>query len=127
MLDSDGSETIGQTFVDLQYFYQVTQQQRGPQIFVRKDATNIVFLTPISFNPSRTLSPSLRTIKFRAYYTQKSCFDGLGAQILYSSFLLQGSMHTGLEELGSGLLGTGKLEKMAVYFAERFVTLFISF
>lgn len=31
-----------------------------------------------------------------------------------------GSMHTGLEEMGSGLLGTGPLEKMAVYFAERF-------
>lgn len=28
-------------------------------------------------------------------------------------------MHTGLEEMGSGLLGTGPLDKMATYFAER--------
>jgi hypothetical protein len=33
-------------------------------------------------------------------------------------------MHTGLEEMGSGLLGTGKLDKMAVYFAERFIYFF---
>lgn len=29
-------------------------------------------------------------------------------------------MHTGLEEMGSGVLGTGKLDKMAAYFAERY-------
>lgn len=28
-------------------------------------------------------------------------------------------MHTGLEEVGSGLLGTGPLDQMAAYFAER--------
>jgi 2,4-dienoyl-CoA reductase (NADPH2) len=35
--------------------------------------------------------------------------------------VLMGSMHTGLEEIGSGLLGTGPLDRMAAYFAERFV------
>ena len=33
--------------------------------------------------------------------------------------VLMGSMHTGLEENGSGLLGTGPLDNMAAYFAER--------
>ena len=33
--------------------------------------------------------------------------------------VLMGSMHTGLEEKGSGFLGTGPLEDMATYFAER--------
>jgi hypothetical protein len=30
-----------------------------------------------------------------------------------------GSMHTGLEEIGSGLLGTGPLDRMAAFYAER--------
>jgi hypothetical protein len=34
-------------------------------------------------------------------------------------------MHTGLEEMGSGLLGSGKLDKMAAYFAERYSFFFI--
>ena len=33
--------------------------------------------------------------------------------------VLMGSMHTGLEEAGSGFLGTGPLDRMAAYLAER--------
>jgi len=33
--------------------------------------------------------------------------------------VLMGSMHTGLEEMGSGILGSGPLDQMAAYFAER--------
>jgi 2,4-dienoyl-CoA reductase (NADPH2) len=33
--------------------------------------------------------------------------------------VLMGSMHTGLEEIGSGLLGTGPLDRMAAFYAER--------
>lgn len=35
--------------------------------------------------------------------------------------VLMGSMHTGLEEIGSGLLGTGPLDRMAAFYAERYV------
>jgi hypothetical protein len=34
--------------------------------------------------------------------------------------VLMGSMHTGLEEAGSGVFGSGPLDRMAEYFAERF-------
>jgi hypothetical protein len=34
--------------------------------------------------------------------------------------VLMGSMHTGLEEIGSGLLGSGPLERMAAFYAERY-------
>lgn len=33
--------------------------------------------------------------------------------------VLMGSMHTGLEEAGSGVFGSGPLDRMAAYFAER--------
>lgn len=33
--------------------------------------------------------------------------------------VLMGSMHTGLEEIGSGLLGSGPLDRMAAFYAER--------
>jgi hypothetical protein len=33
--------------------------------------------------------------------------------------VLMGSMHTGLEEAGSGFMGTGPLDRMASYMAER--------
>jgi hypothetical protein len=34
--------------------------------------------------------------------------------------VLMGSMHTGLEEIGSGLLGSGPLDRMAAFYAERY-------
>lgn len=35
--------------------------------------------------------------------------------------VLMGSMHTGLEEIGSGLLHTGPLDRMACFLAERYL------
>jgi hypothetical protein len=43
---------------------------------------------------------------------------------IYSNF--KNAMHTGLEEQGSGFMGTGPLEKMAAYFAERFKAIHIN-
>jgi hypothetical protein len=40
--------------------------------------------------------------------------------------VIMGSMHTGLEEQGSGFMGTGPLEKMAAYFAERLKSMHIN-
>jgi hypothetical protein len=36
--------------------------------------------------------------------------------------VLMGSMHTGLEEIGSGLLHTGPLDRMAEFLAERYAS-----
>jgi hypothetical protein len=69
-------------------------------------------------------SRSKKIMQFRALSSQSSPYPHLLAPLnlgfmTLKNRVIMGSMHTGLEEQGSGFLGTGTLDKMAAYFGER--------